>query len=114
MAVLIDQPYGSLERRIPGICRQGLPGNRLRLEPGQDSHRNQAGQGDFLKVFRHEFTVPEAARAQINIEKMVDNPDMPLLDCHLAASSRNPQFEAFKSMPTSRVESDLPFTQSKA
>ncbi len=44
----------------------------------------------------------------------MDNPDIPLLDCEVAASSRNPQFEAFKSMPTSRVESDLPFTQSKA
>lgn len=52
-------------------------------------------------------------KALFEIEKTVDNWLLALLDCLLAASSRKPQFVAFKSMPTSRVESDLPFNQSK-
>ena len=51
--------------------------------------------------------------ALFKIEKTVDNWLLALLDCLLAASSRKPLFEAFKSMPTSRVESDLPFIQSR-
>jgi hypothetical protein len=56
----------------------------------------------------------EFARSpRLRVKKPVDNQRRALLDYVLAASSRNPKFEAFKSMPTSRVESDLPFTQSK-